>query len=319
MAELVESSRRRATSRCCGSNRPEARNALSPELMEELAGELERLDADPEVRCIVIAGSEEVFAAGADIRAMSERSFAEALHHPAAGFWQRLAAIKTPMIAAVSGWALGGGCELALACDMIVASETRRLRPARDHPRDHPRRRRHPAAGPGDRQAAGDGAGAHRAPLRRRRGAASWASSTRSSAEGSWLEEALELARDGRRAAADRRPARQAGGARRRGDDALGRARERAPPLRAGDGDRGPGRGHAGLPREARAEVRGPLMANLFEPDFDESSDQPGFSWQRAKLGRPGRRRAARRQPLRAAAGRGRSSPSTTTSATRSC
>ena len=105
-------------------NRPEARNALSPELMEELAGELERLDPDPEVRCIVIAGSEKVFAAGADIKAMSERSFAEALYHPAATFWKRLAMVRTPLIAAVSGWALGGGCELALACDMIVASET---------------------------------------------------------------------------------------------------------------------------------------------------------------------------------------------------
>ena len=105
-------------------NRPEARNALSPELMEEIAGELERLDPDPEVRCVVIAGSDEVFAAGADIRAMSERTFAEVLHHPAAGFWKRLAALKTPLIAAVSGWALGGGCELALACDLIVASET---------------------------------------------------------------------------------------------------------------------------------------------------------------------------------------------------
>jgi enoyl-CoA hydratase/carnithine racemase len=105
-------------------NRPDARNALSPEVMEELASELERLDGDPEVRCFVIAGSDEVFAAGADIKAMSERSFAEALYHPAAGFWRRLAAIKTPMVAAVSGWALGGGCELALACDLIVASET---------------------------------------------------------------------------------------------------------------------------------------------------------------------------------------------------
>jgi len=104
-------------------NRPEARNALSPELMEELAGELERLDPDPEVRCAVVAGSEKVFAAGADIKAMAERSFAEALRHPAASFWRRLAAIKTPTVAAVSGYALGGGCELALACDMIVAAE----------------------------------------------------------------------------------------------------------------------------------------------------------------------------------------------------
>jgi enoyl-CoA hydratase/carnithine racemase len=105
-------------------NRPEARNALSPEMMEEIATELERLDADPDVRCAVIAGSDDVFAAGADIKAMSERSFEEALRHPAASFWRRLAAIKTPLVAAVSGYALGGGCELALACDMIVASET---------------------------------------------------------------------------------------------------------------------------------------------------------------------------------------------------
>jgi len=122
LAELVESSRDGYVA-LLRLNRPEARNALSPELMEELAAGLERLDPDPEVRCIVIAGSEKVFAAGADIRAMSERSFADALRHPAASFWRRLAAIKTPMIAAVSGYALGGGCELALACDMIVAAE----------------------------------------------------------------------------------------------------------------------------------------------------------------------------------------------------
>jgi enoyl-CoA hydratase/carnithine racemase len=105
-------------------NRPEARNALSPELMDGLAAELERLDADPDARCLVIAGSDEVFAAGADIKAMAERSFEETVYLPAAGFWGRLAAVKTPMIAAVSGWALGGGCELALACDMIVASDS---------------------------------------------------------------------------------------------------------------------------------------------------------------------------------------------------
>jgi enoyl-CoA hydratase/carnithine racemase len=122
LAELVESSRD-GNVVLLRLNRPEARNALSPELMEKLAGELERLDPDPEVRCVVIAGSDKVFAAGADIKAMSERTFAEALRHPAASFWRRLAAIKTPMIAAVSGYALGGGCELALACDMIVAAE----------------------------------------------------------------------------------------------------------------------------------------------------------------------------------------------------
>jgi enoyl-CoA hydratase/carnithine racemase len=108
-------------------DRPEARNALSPEMMEEIATELERIDPEPEIRCVVIAGSDEVFAAGADIRAMSERTFAEALRHPAAAFWRRVAAIRTPIIAAVSGYALGGGCELALACDMIVAAEDARF------------------------------------------------------------------------------------------------------------------------------------------------------------------------------------------------
>ncbi len=105
-------------------DRPEARNALSPEVMERLAAELERLDADPEARCIVVAGSDEVFAAGADIGALSEREFHEAVFHPSGTFWKRLADCRTPLVAAVSGWALGGGCELALACDLIVASET---------------------------------------------------------------------------------------------------------------------------------------------------------------------------------------------------
>src|SRR5918995_465912 len=108
----------------CRLNRPEAHNALSPELMDELAGTVESFDADPEVRCIVIAGSDEVFASGADIRALRERSFHESLVHPSAGFWRRLAACRTPLVAAVSGYALGGGCELALVCDMIVASQT---------------------------------------------------------------------------------------------------------------------------------------------------------------------------------------------------
>ncbi len=108
-------------------NRPEARNALSAELMQELAGLVEAWDADPEVRCIVIAGSDDWFAAGADIKAMAARSFQEVLVTPSARFWPRLAACRTPLIAAVSGFALGGGCELALLCDMIVASETAEL------------------------------------------------------------------------------------------------------------------------------------------------------------------------------------------------
>jgi len=104
-------------------NRPDARNALSPEVFQELAAALEAWDADREVRCIVIAGSDEWFAAGADIRDMAARGFQDMLDSPSTGFWPRLAAVRTPLIAAVSGYALGGGCELALACDMLVASE----------------------------------------------------------------------------------------------------------------------------------------------------------------------------------------------------
>jgi enoyl-CoA hydratase/carnithine racemase len=111
----------------CQLNRPEARNALSPELMEELATAVEAFDADPEIRCIVVAGSDEAFASGADIAALRERTFEESLRHPASAFWRRMAACKTPLVAAVSGFALGGGCELALLCDLIVASETAEL------------------------------------------------------------------------------------------------------------------------------------------------------------------------------------------------
>ena len=107
----------------CQLNRPEARNALSPGLREELADAVTRFDAEEEIHCIVIAGNDEAFAAGADVRALAERSINDELS-PTENFWRRLAQTRTPIIAAVSGWALGGGCELAMLCDMIVASET---------------------------------------------------------------------------------------------------------------------------------------------------------------------------------------------------
>jgi len=107
----------------CRLNRPEARNALSDDLKEALADGVARLDADDSVHCIVIAGDDAAFAAGADVKALADHRLDEDLG-PSATFWRRLAAVRTPMIAAVSGWALGGGCELALLCDMIVASET---------------------------------------------------------------------------------------------------------------------------------------------------------------------------------------------------
>ena len=123
MSELVEASVEGHVA-LVRINRPEARNALSLEVMELLGGEVERLDGEENIRCIVIAGSDEVFASGADIGALAARQFHEALFHPGAVFWKRLGECRTPLVAAVSGWALGGGCELALACDLVVASET---------------------------------------------------------------------------------------------------------------------------------------------------------------------------------------------------
>jgi len=122
MAKLVETSVQGHVA-LCRLNRPDARNALSPALREELAEAVESFDADEEINCIVIAGSDEAFAAGADVKALAERSINEELS-PTESFWRRMASVRTPMIAAVSGWALGGGCELAMLCDMIVASET---------------------------------------------------------------------------------------------------------------------------------------------------------------------------------------------------
>ena len=105
-----------------GLNRPETRNALSPELMDGLAAVVERWDADPGVRCIVVAGLDEYFAAGPELRAPAETP--DELLQSSARFWARIAACRTALVAAVSGYALGEGWELALLCDMVVASET---------------------------------------------------------------------------------------------------------------------------------------------------------------------------------------------------
>jgi enoyl-CoA hydratase len=107
----------------CRLNRPEARNALSDALKDELIDQVERFDRDASIHCIVIAGNDEAFAAGADVRGLLEGGADET---PATGgaFWRRMAHVETPLVAAVSGWALGGGCELALLCDLIIASET---------------------------------------------------------------------------------------------------------------------------------------------------------------------------------------------------
>jgi enoyl-CoA hydratase len=104
-------------------NRPEAMNALNPTILGELMDALEAFDADESVGAMVVTGNEKVFAAGADIKEMAEASEEQMRQSPFIGLFDRIRAIKKPVIAAVSGWALGGGCELAMSCDMIVASE----------------------------------------------------------------------------------------------------------------------------------------------------------------------------------------------------
>ena len=105
-------------------NRPDALNALNTALLSELSTALEDADANDKVRCIVITGSEKAFAAGADIKEMSEMSFGEVYSvNLFADFSDRITRIRKPIIAAVSGYALGGGCELAMFCDFIIAAE----------------------------------------------------------------------------------------------------------------------------------------------------------------------------------------------------
>ncbi|MCZ7540766.1 MAG: enoyl-CoA hydratase-related protein [Anaerolineae bacterium] len=105
-------------------NEPRAFNVLTGPLMDELMSALAELDRDESVRCLVITGTAKVFAAGADIHEMAQATPVEMMEKAFIARWERLRALRKPVIAAVSGYALGGGCELALACDMIVASET---------------------------------------------------------------------------------------------------------------------------------------------------------------------------------------------------
>ncbi len=105
-------------------NRPEQLNALSDELMEELVSALTELDRDEGVRAIVLGGSERSFAAGADIGELAQASAIDLYYQRRIERWDAIRGLWTPLIAAVSGYCLGGGCELAMACDLIIASES---------------------------------------------------------------------------------------------------------------------------------------------------------------------------------------------------
>jgi enoyl-CoA hydratase len=105
-------------------DRPQQLNALSDELMDELVSTLQGLDDDEQIRCIVLGGSERAFAAGADIAELATASPIDLYYQRRIDRWDAIRSLRKPLVAAVSGYCLGGGCELALACDLIVASES---------------------------------------------------------------------------------------------------------------------------------------------------------------------------------------------------
>jgi enoyl-CoA hydratase len=108
-------------------NRPQQLNALSDELMDRLVSALQELDGDEAIRCVVLGGSERAFAAGADIGELASASAIELYYARRVERWDAIRNLWTPLVAAVSGFCLGGGCELALSCDLIVASESARF------------------------------------------------------------------------------------------------------------------------------------------------------------------------------------------------
>ncbi len=104
-------------------NRPKALNALNSELMYELIAGLLKYDASPNIGCFIITGNNNAFCAGADIKEMAQKDFTAMFNEDYFGYWEMFSRIKTPIVAAVNGYAFGGGCELAMMCDIIYASE----------------------------------------------------------------------------------------------------------------------------------------------------------------------------------------------------
>ena len=139
-------------------NRPQALNALCTPLIDELGQALDAMEADDDIGAIVLTGSDKAFAAGADIKEMQPKTYMDCY---LGGFitdgWERVAECRKPIIAAVAGYALGGGCELAMMCDFIIAADTANFGQPEINLGVIPGRGRHPAAHPVRRQVEGDG------------------------------------------------------------------------------------------------------------------------------------------------------------------
>jgi len=105
-------------------NRPDALNALNAQLLREITEALRNFDHDDEIGCVILTGNEKAFAAGADIKVMATATVVEMMASPMMRYWEAIRDTQKPLIAAVSGWCLGGGCELAMICDTIIAAES---------------------------------------------------------------------------------------------------------------------------------------------------------------------------------------------------
>jgi enoyl-CoA hydratase len=104
-------------------NRPQALNALNSRLIEELGHAIAAFDSDPQIGCMLLTGSEKAFAAGADIKEMADKSFVDVLNGDFTASWDHIARARKPIVAAVAGFALGGGCELVMQCDVVIAAD----------------------------------------------------------------------------------------------------------------------------------------------------------------------------------------------------
>ena len=157
-------------------NRPKQLNALNDALMDDLGAALKAFDADDGIGCIVVTGSDKAFAAGADIAAMANFDH---MHVYKTDYitrnWETLTTIRKPVIAAVAGFALGGGCEVAMMCDFIIAADTARFGQPEIKLGVIPGARRHAALAEGRRQGQGDGHGVDLAHDRCGRGRTGWA------------------------------------------------------------------------------------------------------------------------------------------------